>query len=119
MGVSPFHGSSYSQYDRPEKESVNVSLPNPDPKRFSITKSLHIGKFLIIMVNYTDCTNYEGNKVLMYENVELRDLLKQGSIDPHFSNNNQKISPVARFVPTQTGWDMAQILANTCERFTF
>lgn len=86
--------------------------PNPNPTNFQIVASYQIAKFLIMKVNYPDCTNYEGNKILVYYDVTLKQLLDQKSIDPHFSNNPEKHSPVARFVPTDEGWMMAEDLAN-------
>lgn len=114
MGVGPFKVSS-STYDRPRVEYVDrvvekvveKPLPNPNPKHFRIISHHQNGKYLLVMVNYPDCTNYEGNKVLLYENVWLEDLLSQNSVDPHFSHNKRMYSPIARFVPTIKGWDMA------------
>lgn len=82
-------------------------LPNPDPENFKILSSQTIGNWLIIKVNYPDCTNYEGNKILLYKYVTVEQLIAQGSIDPHFSNNCNFHSPVARFIPTDDGWRMA------------
>ena len=69
--------------------------------------------FLIILINYPDCINYEGNKILLFENTCLEKLIDQGSIDPHFSDNKSKISPIARFVPTIQGWTMAVNLTDS------
>jgi hypothetical protein len=114
MGVGPFHYSA-STYDKPEMvervvEKIvekKVVLPNPNPERFKIISWHQNGKFLILYINYPDCTNYEGNKILLYKGCCIEDLVGQGSVDPHFSNNKEKISPIARFVPTLEGWDMA------------
>jgi hypothetical protein len=40
-------------------------------------------------------------------------LLAQGSLDPHFSENKEYLSPVARFAPTSEGWSMAEGLAKS------
>lgn len=118
MGVGPFH-CSVSSYDTPEviervvERIVEKPLPNPNPERFTIINWHQNGNFLILLVNYPDCTNYEGNKILLYKGCYMEDLIGQGSIDPHFSNNPKKISPIARFVPTQAGWDMAVKLIET------
>ena len=36
----------------------------------------------------------------------LEDLINQKTIDPHFSDNYKYHSPVARFEPTEEGWEM-------------
>jgi hypothetical protein len=119
MGISIGHNWSCSadDYDRifktKEKVVEEKPLPNPNPKRFKVINHIQEGKFLIVLVNYPDCTNYEGNKILMYDGINMYNLLQQGSIDPHFSNNPKKRSPIARFVPTLNGWEMALKLAKT------
>lgn len=90
---------SVSSYDTPGV------LPNPNPLRFTIDKSIICGNYILVMVNYPDCTNYEGNKLLLYQGVDLKTLKKQKWLDPHFSNNRKFHSPIARFEPTAFGWD--------------
>jgi hypothetical protein len=65
---------------------------------------MSIGNLLILEIEYPDCTNYEGRKLLVFENVTVNDLIKQRSIDPHFSENKKYISPIARFRPNEEGW---------------
>lgn len=117
MGIGFGGRMSSSRYDTPVErivEKVVVKhLPNPNPYNYVIKNDYKQGEYLIILINYPDCTNYEGNKVLLYKNVNLRDLINQKSIDPHFSNNKSKYSPIARFVPTTDGWNMAMQLINT------
>lgn len=122
MGVSCFHPSSSSHdenrgpsHSRHERVRVGRSpsssryeqprLPNPDPSNYKIVKSRQIGEYLLMMINYPDCTNYEGNKILLFRGTELDRLLKQNAIDPHFCTNKKFQSPIARFEPTHFGWD--------------
>jgi len=95
---------------------VPVQLPNPDPCNYVLEKSEQIGSFLIVEITYSDCTNYEGKKILMYDGITIRDLRRQKSIDPHFSSNKRFHSPIARFEPTEFGWIMAQKLARKMGR---
>lgn len=81
---------------------------SPDPKVFKIIKKESIGKYLLLFVHYPNCKNFEGNKILVYCNVSPLDLLEQGELDPHFSDKEKYIAPIARFVPTDSGWQMAQ-----------
>ena len=84
------------------------ALPNPNPANYKILRyhAFEIG-YLVLEIQYMGCTNYEGRKILVF-NCKIQDLLKQKLIDPHFSDNKQMISPIARFEPTQTGWDFAK-----------
>ncbi len=119
---------SSSIYDvQPVREIIRetvreIVLPNPNPKNFRIKRSRVFGKasrlpiednpfitgrFLLIEINYPDCTNFEGNKILVYEDVTLSQLIKQKSIDPHFTSNRKFKAPIARFIPNARGWGMA------------
>jgi hypothetical protein len=63
-------------------------------------------------VVYPDCINYEGRKVMVYVNVTPEQLAAQTSLVPHFSADRGHLSPVARFVPTPRGWEMARLFAH-------
>ena len=80
----------------------NMSEPtDPDPKLFSILKWTMYPPYTIVLIHYPNCTNYEGKKLLVYkESILTLQSLKE--IDPHFLEN--KISPIARFQPTEEGW---------------
>ena len=86
----------------------DIDLPNPDPKNYVIEKLQMIGDYLVVEITYPDCTNYEGRKILVYENVTAKQLRKQKSIDPHFASNKRFHSPIARFEPTEYGWELAR-----------
>ncbi len=96
--------SSYDSY---------IQNPNPDPFKYKILDALQYDRYLIIKIKYPNCINYEGIKILLYENCTLLDLVKQEEIDPHFSNNKTRKSPIARFVPTDEGMTMAKLLVAT------
>lgn len=110
MGLQVF---SSSEYEEPSAilSIVNKKIPNPDPTNYRIIKSEVWGVYLIIKINYPECTNYEGNKILLYKNTSLEELIRQGSIDPHFCKNDNYHSPIARFEPTEQGWNMALLIA--------
>lgn len=94
-----------------EPKKKEPKLPNPDPTNYKIVKAKEIGNFLIVMLHYPDCTNYEGKKILLFQGVTLIDLVNQKLIDPHFFKDKKYASPIARFVPDDKGWDMAETLA--------
>jgi hypothetical protein len=117
MGLSMI-GSS-SSHDRCEckpeytcythsKESTKepeITLPNPNPKNWKLLKSEQRGPNLLVKLCYPDCINYEGTKILLFKNVTVKDLYKQEVVDPHFSSNEKFHSPIARFEPTDDGWN--------------
>lgn len=109
MGVGPFKISGSRYDDKPTALYVvkTTTLPNPNPNNYTILDKVRIGKHLVIKIQYHDCTNYEGVKILLYRNTTLLSLVKQKAIDPHFSNNKKYKSPFARFEPTEEGWETA------------
>jgi len=64
---------------------------------------------MIVKVHYPDSKNYEGVKILVYRDIKWNELLVKNkhAVDPHFGEDNNFISPIARFVPTPYGWEMA------------
>jgi hypothetical protein len=85
---------------------------NPDPRKFTILEALEIGKLMIIKVKYPDAKNFEGEKIMVYENVKAVDFMNARELDPHFFDAPGIKSPIARFTPTKEGWEMAKIFAN-------
>ena len=89
------------------KKNIDV---NPDPARFHIIKEQHVGHAVVVRIRYPDCTPFDGNKILVYDDVEAwRDLLNSGVVDPHFLEGTY--SPIARFQGTDTGWQLAVAFA--------
>ena len=92
------------------KQSIIRYINNsPDPKRYKILDYKEDNKYLLIKIKYLDCTNYEGEKILLYKTSYMR-LISQQLIDPHFSENKNYISPIARFEPTEYGWELGKKL---------
>lgn len=96
-------GFSKSSYD----SNPSPQPPMPDPKNYTILKWIQYGNNVLVKIKYPDCTNYEGVKILLYEDTSIDILKAQGSIDPHFSENSTFKSPIARFEPSKKGWDLA------------
>lgn len=104
MRISPLR-SSYL-----ESSFDTVKIPNPKPDNYYIQKYQHVGKNLIVLINYPDCNNYEGNKILVLKNKTIYDIISLKDIDPHFDIKNP-INLVARLEPTEEGWVYAERLA--------
>lgn len=109
MGINLIGSRAYY----PSGPYIGVSEPssipegNPDPSNYEILLTQKIGKSLIVKLKYHDCTNYEGIKILVYHNVSIQEFMGQKLIDPHFSDSKEYISPIARFVPTDEGFNFA------------
>lgn len=96
-------------------ECNKTTGPNPNPSKYTLKKILHIKKYTILYINYTGCINYKGNKILVFKSKELcnKIVFQKSKIDPHFSENG--VSPIARFIPTNEGWEMAINFCNSIE----
>jgi hypothetical protein len=91
----------------PLPSSVNrKQYPNPNPRNFKILDSIAVGQYVVLDVQYPDCTNFEGRKVLVYWGISKELLQKQTTLDPHFCDEGH-IAPIARFAPTKEGIEMA------------
>jgi len=74
--------------------------------RFEIKRHWGMGRFVVLFVNYPNCTNYEGNKILIFENISLKEIRSWRNLDPHFLDDGK--SPIARFRPDTDGWEKAK-----------
>ena len=118
MGISPFahwcedekSSQKTTVIERVVEKPVYINLPNPNPFNWIINRSYQEGRFLFIDITYPDCTNYEGRKIMLYEDATIVDLRRQKCIDPHFSSNKRSYTPIDRFEPTEYGWKMGQDL---------
>ena len=90
-----------------------VDNSNPDPKNFIIVNEKEHRGYLILLVKYPNCTNYEGKKLLVYEGFKSsKELLEHNNnkLDPHFSDTVG--SPMARFRPRQTSVKLIEAMIN-------
>lgn len=70
--------------------------------KYVFEKLLVTNGYTLVQVKYIGATNYEGRKILLYKG-NLPD-----ELDPHFCEHHK--SPVARFEPTELGWELALCL---------
>lgn len=102
MGMRLFGGSSSG------RSSIGQYAPNdPRPNIFKIEHLQQIGRFTIGIVNYPHSDNFEGDKILVWENATIDEISNLNLIDPHFLENNKIF---ARFRPTTYGWEAAKLL---------
>ena len=97
-----------------EQKPATAIIPgNPNPKNYKIEKVTKINNLTIVQINYPDCKNYEGNKILVLEGVSSEDLMNARIIDPHFTNAKAAtMVPIARFPPNARGLEMAKAFCN-------
>lgn len=84
----------------------------PPTKNYKFVRTYENNEWVVLWINYPECKNYEGNKILVYVNTTLVEILNQDYIDPHFLEIKGRINPFARFRPTEDGWDAAVQLAD-------
>jgi hypothetical protein len=103
MGMKLFSDSS----------TPSKALPNPDPFKYEV-KALHeVNGNLIALIHYPDCTTFNGLKLMVYKGLKKNEFIERSKIlgcDPHFLEN--KLSPFARFVPTEDGFKEALLLCD-------
>ena len=85
-----------------------AAAPNPDPSRWTLLSIVRLPKAYIMKVQYKDCTNFEGRKIMVYQGKYKE---TPDTLDPHFSDTGH--SPIARFRPNEEGWKMAIDFART------
>lgn len=85
-------------------ETATVKVPNPNPKNFRINAIQEVGRYVVAEITYYDCTNFEGRKILVFEDVDIIQISQADEIDPHFCDGKH-ISPIVRFRPDR--WDDA------------
>lgn len=84
------------------------TTPNPNPYKFRVKRAEEVGSFVCAMVNYPHATTYEGDKTLMLRDTSAEELEALDVLDPHFDEDS---AVVARFEPTEEGWESAILFA--------
>jgi len=112
MGLGFRISSGNENYSIWERAKALVTPPkkdgNPNPYRFNIerTQTFEHNDAIVAEITYPDCTNFEGKKILVFKNAkDFYKCVKVSKLDPHFIENTT--SPIARFEPTNKGWEYA------------
>lgn len=92
---------------------MSLEPGNPDPMRWTLLRGQKVGRGYVAEIRYPDCTNYEGKKILVFQAASMESIVKQnqGMLDPHFTDDRKMVAPVARFEPTERGWELALLIA--------
>lgn len=105
MGISLFGFSSNTDYVSPTGQILDVA-PNPSPYKFTIESIEHHNGNTIVLARYDGCTTFNGFKLMLLRG-EFSLFTK---LDPHILGNDHPV--VARFEPTETGYNLAILCAN-------
>jgi len=105
MGMGLFGSSSSSLVNSFSNEYDGMyehadTAQDPDPEIFRIEETLQMEDYLIAVIAYPNCTNFEGKKIIVFKDTTVEELNNMKIIDPHFLEQNKVI---ARFVPTDDG----------------
>lgn len=84
----------------------------PNPHCFKINDVIEENGYLIADITYPNCSNFEGRKIILFDNISKEWLRSITELDPHFEINGYI---VARFEPTDRGIKLA-IRAAKCQR---
>ncbi len=109
--MSMFGHVSSSTYEAPAQ---STAAPFLDPKNFNILETARVGNGLIALVHYPGTTTFEGNKVLVFDNVTPNQLRSAKTLDPHFCEFKHLpgvFVPIARFENSRKGRKLARICA--------
>jgi hypothetical protein len=109
MGMSPFRNCGVYG-DSPSSDNAKA----PDPLQFNIHEVYAHSRYLLAIVKYPGCTNFEGTKLLVFRDMDEKTLRGLRSLDPHFERS--PTSPIARFVPTPYGINAAWALVKVLEQ---
>lgn len=98
------------------KANDPVQSTNPNPDVFDVQRVTKIGIYFLSVVVYPNCTNFEGRKILLTR----RDPRNMDRLDPHFSKDIAiNAGLIARFEPTEFGWNCGECLAKQLSRTDF
>lgn len=91
-----------------------IKETQPNPHQYEILDHTTVNGHLILKLKYKTAKNYDGLKILVFDKgVTAVDLLQQRWIDPHFLESDKAHYPVARFEPTERGWEWARAFCET------
>jgi hypothetical protein len=105
MGIRLFGGSASRSAEAMNGDTTSLLPGDPDPTTFEVVDLEQVGRFVIGKVRYPNATNFEGRKILVWDNATVDEIENMKAIDPHFTHQNKII---ARFRPTERGLELAR-----------
>lgn len=86
-------------------QPVPVLDGEPIPTMFTVEDVQYLGEYVLVRINYPHCKNWDGDKICLYKTNVWIEVSCSGVIDPHFLPD--RLSPMARFEPSDEGVDLA------------
>lgn len=118
MGIKLFSSCCSESGISYPNSNLNNGAGNPDASRWEFIRAATTNNYVLVELCYLDCNNFDGKKILLFESNDFQSLMKSNNkiIDPHFSDSGNLQYPVARFIPTKEGWEMAIKLMKVLEK---
>lgn len=107
--------SKFEQLEREREARVQELYGRtPDPDRYEIEVAEEYGTSLLLAVKYPSCSKcaYEGTKIMVFDQVKMKEVLFWTKLDPHFRgetevSKKEAPSPAARFPASPIGMKRA------------
>lgn len=110
MGLfSPRYGCDCKYSTTAGRYNIN----SPNPWKFTIHEIWQYKHATVAIIDYPNCTNFEGSKVIVFRGQQRDALLKAEQIDPHFYQKSTTLSIIARFRPDAKHVDLARQFAKS------
>lgn len=98
------------------RAETNQRHPNdPNPNNFIIQEIIPLPGYTIANIVYPNCTNFEGQKLILFLGEYTLQQLRKMSIDPHFLEKTEP-KVVARFRPDEEGLKLMRILIDELDK---
>jgi hypothetical protein len=90
---------------------------DPNTHKFIILDYIEKSGGILVKIQYPNCTNYEGIKILLFKDKTIKQIQAMDSIDPHFLINDTSL--LARFVPTDSGWILGWFVLSELDSYDY
>ena len=90
---------------------------DPNPHKFIILDYIEKSGGILVKIQYPNCTNYEGIKILLFKDKNIKQIRALDTLDPHFLKNDSSL--IARFVPTDEGWILGWFVLSELDSYDY
>lgn len=90
---------------------------DPNPHKFIILDYIEKSGGILVKIKYPNCTNYEGIKILLFKDKNIKQIRALDTLDPHFLKNDSSL--IARFVPTDEGWILGWFVLSELDSYDY
>ena len=79
----------------------------------TIIRTEQINNNLVALIQFDGVQAFDGCKILIYKDCDISKLNGYHDINPNFDDNVTRLSPIAKFEPSEDGWNLACSTAYT------